>query len=249
MKCVIFNLDGALTDSKEPIPLQTASLLNKLMKKCHVAIISGGTLYQLGKQVLDRLSIYSSYNPNQLYLFPTNAASFYKFSSDINDWKMIYSEVLSINERKKIISIIEQMLVDLYIEKPNKIWGSRIEDRETQVTFSAFGQYAPMNVKQNWDPNFVKRLEMIEYLLYKLPGYDIFSGGTTSIDITSKGFDRKLAVEKVIQQLNIELNDVIYVSDLLYEGGADNSIKTLGITTIYVADPYDVQAFIEGCLI
>ncbi len=36
-------------------------------------------------------------------------------------------------------------------------WGEQIEDRGSQITFSALGQQAPIEEKKKWDPDFTKR--------------------------------------------------------------------------------------------
>jgi hypothetical protein len=33
------------------------------------------------------------------------------------------------------------------------VWGEQIEDRGSQITFSALGQQAPLEEKEKWDPD------------------------------------------------------------------------------------------------
>ena len=44
--------------------------------------------------------------------------------------------------------------------KVEKVWGDVIEDRGSQITFSALGQQAPLEEKKKWDPDFAKRKGM-----------------------------------------------------------------------------------------
>ena len=41
--------------------------------------------------------------------------------------------------------------------KIEKLWGEQIEDRGSQITFSALGQQAPLEEKEKWDPDYAKR--------------------------------------------------------------------------------------------
>jgi hypothetical protein len=41
--------------------------------------------------------------------------------------------------------------------KVEKVWGEVIEDRGSQITFSALGQQAPLEEKEKWDPDYTKR--------------------------------------------------------------------------------------------
>ena len=53
-----------------------------------------------------------------------------------------------------------------------------IEDRGSQITFSALGQQAPIEEKKKWDPDFTKRKKMKERLdqlyrrVFRAPGWN-----------------------------------------------------------------------------
>jgi hypothetical protein len=74
----------------------------------------------------------------------------------MRDWKKIYSEDLSPDEKTKIVSSLKKALAvaDLKVEK---VWGEVVEDRGSQITFSALGQQAPLEEKNKWDSNFTER--------------------------------------------------------------------------------------------
>ena len=44
------------------------------------------------------------------------------------------------------------------------IFQKQIEDRRSQITFSALGQKAPLEAKQEWDPDYTKRSQIDERL-------------------------------------------------------------------------------------
>ena len=62
-----------------------------------------------------------------------------------------------------------------------------IEDRDTQLSFSALGQDAPIEEKKLWDPDQKKRQKIKVFLEPMLPEVTIIIGGTTTLDILSKG--------------------------------------------------------------
>jgi phosphomannomutase len=47
-----------------------------------------------------------------------------------------------------------QKAIGLSDFKPEMVWGELIEDRGSQITFSAIGQQAPLEEKKRWDPDF-----------------------------------------------------------------------------------------------
>ncbi|MDP2651726.1 MAG: HAD hydrolase family protein, partial [bacterium] len=90
-KLIIFDLDGTLAESKQPISPEMAVRLCELLNRTKIAIISGGALPQFLKQVVTQLP--SDANLANLYLLPTSGAALYEFSDD--GWNKIYEERLS----------------------------------------------------------------------------------------------------------------------------------------------------------
>ncbi|HEV2436424.1 MAG TPA: hypothetical protein VG077_10535 [Verrucomicrobiae bacterium] len=79
-----------------------------------------------------------------LSLLPTCGTKFYQYASD---WKKICSEDFTTNEKKKIISSLKQALEAAGF-KVGKVWGEPIEDRGSQIAYSALGQQAPIEEKK-----------------------------------------------------------------------------------------------------
>ena len=92
-----------------------------------------------------------------------------------------------------------------------KTWGPTIEDRESQITYSALGQQAPLDAKKTWDPDFSKRMKIKAALDRDLPDFSVRLGGTTSIDITLPGIDKAYGIRKLRDILAIPIDDMLYV--------------------------------------
>ena len=80
--------------------------------------------------------------------------------------KKLYSEDFGVDEMKTIIGALDQAVrqADFMAEKR---WGEPIEDRGSQIAFSALGQAAPLAEKEKLDPDFSKR-KAIEGILAPL---------------------------------------------------------------------------------
>jgi gamma-glutamyltranspeptidase len=63
---------------------------------------------------------------------------------------------------------------------PEQTWGEQIEDRGSQITFSALGQQAPIEAKRHWDPDFAKRRKMKALLDERIPA-------TTGAELSARG--------------------------------------------------------------
>ena len=112
---------------------------------------------------------------------------------------------------------------------PEQVWGERIEDRGSQITFSALGQQAPIHAKEAWDPDFAKRTRIQADLRQRLPGLSINMGGATSIDITREGIDKAYGLKRLSEQTGVALDEMIFFGDAIFPGGNDYPAKHLGL--------------------
>lgn len=245
MKCVVFDLDGTLAESKQPIGAPMAAKLKVLLAYYDVAVISGAAWPQFQSQFLAHLSL-TTEEASRLYLFPTSATSFYMYVD--GRWQALYEEKLPEADRDRIIAAFKQAFKDTGFEQPKKKWGPQLEDRGTQITFSALGQNAPVDVKKAWDPTFKKRLEVMEGLVQLLPDFEVRTGGSTSIDVTQKGIDKKYGILQIEKHLSVPISEMVFVGDALFPGGNDFPVKETGVATVMVSGPSEVLSFINGLL-
>jgi hypothetical protein len=217
-KAVVFDLDGTLAESKQKITSEMAELLGKLSKSHIVSVISGGDWPQYSKQLLPVLLDHKIELSNFLFC-PTCATKMYVYDST-QDWQLLYALNLSDQEKAKIRDAFS-VAIETTGFKPAQVWGEQIEDRGTQITFSALGQEAPLEEKSKWDPDFSKR-KMIKAELDKmLAGYSVRLGGTTSIDITAAGVDKAYGLEQISKYANISIADILFVGDAIFPDGND----------------------------
>jgi HAD superfamily hydrolase (TIGR01484 family) len=226
-KLIIVDLDNGLTESKTQISFDMAELLEELLKKYSVAIISGAAYKQYKFQLLDNLPLLDELL-KKLYLFPTWATAFYKYEDRI--YKKIYAENLTDEQKKKIFAAFNKCFDEIGFVLPRHCeYGEILEDRDTQITFSALGQNAPLHLKKRWDSNFIKRISMMDILRRELTDVSIRAGGTTSIDIT-RNVDQTYCIKQIKNHLGLEIDDCIYIGNqigLMKETGME-CIETSG---------------------
>jgi HAD superfamily hydrolase (TIGR01484 family) len=142
---IVFDLDGTLAESKSAIDTEMATLLAGLLAVVKVSIISGGDLPQFEKQVLAHLQQTGSLG--NLSLLPTCGTRFFQYRD--GGWHKLYSEDLSETQKRNIVVALNEAVRSTGFQ-PTKIWGEPIEDRESQITYSALGQQAPLDEKKKW---------------------------------------------------------------------------------------------------
>ena len=241
-KLIVFDLDGTLAESKLPLDPEMATLFGQLLDVVQVAIISGGGWPQFEKQALSNLP--QTARLRNLSLLPTCGTKFYRYDGS---WKELYSEDFLAPQQKKIIDALNEA-VETAGFRAEKHWGDLIEDRGSQITFSALGQEAPLAEKKKWDPDFAKRKRIKSILEVMIPEYSIQLGGSTSIDITKPGIDKGYGIKKLHDILGIGIEAMLFIGDALFPGGNDYPAKAAGVDSIEVRDPNETKRVIEAII-
>ena len=238
-KLIVYDLDGTLAESKSSLDKEMSALLHNLLSIVKVAVISGGGWPQFEKQILSNLP--KDERLKNLSLLPTCGTKFYKYDGD---WKKIYSEDFTADDSKKIKTAFKKALEEAGF-KVKKIWGEIIEDRDSQITYSALGQQAPLDEKKKWDPDFTKRKKIKSILDPLIPGFSVRMGGATSIDVTKPGIDKAYGIGKLREILGISLKEMIFIGDALFPGGNDYPAEKAGVVSIPVKNPDETKRVTE----
>jgi len=241
-KLVAFDLDGTLAKSKSTLDEEMAKLLGQLLKCARVAIISGGDWPQFQKQVLSQLK--PEDDLKNLSILPTCGAKFYAYDGG---WKKLYAEDFSADEKRKIEAAIDQAVKSSGLGA-EKHWGELVEDRGSQITYSALGQEAPLEAKKSWDPDFAKRKKIKAALDKLIPDFSVRLGGTTSIDVTHEGIDKGYGMHKLEEVLKVTLGDILFIGDAIFPGGNDYAAKEAGAESICVRDVEETKRVIEAII-
>jgi phosphomannomutase len=178
---------------------------------------------------------------------PTCGTRYYRYNETASDWEQVYAEDLSETQKKKTIAVLREAARTLgYWE--DKPFGDIIEDRGSQITFSALGQLAPPEKKYAWDPDGIKKGALRDYAAPLLPELEVRVGGSTSIDVTTSGIDKAYGMKKLIELLRIGVSEVLFFGDRLTEGGNDYPVKAMGVDSLEVSRWQDTALAIEAML-
>lgn len=252
-KLIIFDLDGTLTPTKAPMDKEMAKLFKKLLAIKKVAVIGGGKYDIFKTQLLRRFKA-----PNQLFsnlfLFPTTATAFYLYKFG---WKKVYALQLSKRGRKKIKKTFRQVLKMVGYKHPQKIYGKVIEDRGTQVTFSALGQDVVeilgvkrgVHLKIKWaEENHDIKMRITKFMAKLLPEFEVRAAGFTSIDVTKKGIDKAYGLKQIAKYLRVKIKNMVFVGDAIFPGGNDYAVIKTKVDYIQVTGPAQTKNIIRALL-
>lgn len=247
-RLVAFDLDDTLAPSKSPVPQRMLTAFAELLDRTTVAVISGGNFEQFESQLvsqLDSAATLSEEALERLHLLPTCGTRYERREGGA--WLTVYREQLTGEERDAALAALreEAERLGLWEAEP---WGEILEDRGSQVTFSALGQRAPVDAKHAWDADGAKKNSLRAAVAARLPGLEVRSGGSTSVDITRRGIDKAYGMRKLEAHTGIPLDDMLFVGDRLDPDGNDYPVKAMGVTCHAVAGWEETAEFIEGLL-
>ena len=233
MRLVAFDLDDTLAPSKSALPTAMAEQLRALLDVVPVCVISGGEFGQFRAQLLENLDA-TSEQLSKLHLMPTCGTRYYRWNGEHSSWDQVYANDLSQDERVRAIESLRHRAHEQGVWEA-KPWGEIIEDRGSQITFSALGQQAPLEAKRAWDPSGDKKRKLRDAVALDVPDLEVRAGGSTSVDITRRGIDKAYGMAKLVEMTGIAPQDMLFIGDRLDEAGNDYPVKAAGYPTRPVA--------------
>lgn len=272
-----FDIDQTLNVAKTPIPDEIADLLIDCLDHYEICPISGQKFDQFLIQIVNRL-IERGAKPTQLehlHLFVAQGTQYYRYNNyttkqygikpivsvevsknhpfakyDEAKWEQVYNYPLTNEQVEKISSAIETAARELGFWEEDKLapGDEIIENRLSQVTFSALGQKAGTEEKYAWDPDCKKRNKIVKRAKELAPEFDYEVGGTTSINAITPGMNKQFGMKKMLKMLDVKKSEILYFGDMTQEGGNDYPVVQMGIDTITVRNHEDTAYALRGIL-
>lgn len=253
-KLVVFDLDGTLVLTKTPMDAEMTDLMTKLLAAKHVAVIGGGKYELFQEQLLAPLASAPEELLKNLSLFPTTSTRYYRRANGA--WEKVYAHELTEEERARIKATFERVFTEIGYTHPAKTYGSVIEDRGTQVTFSALGQEVVaqlgakgVELKEEWKRDHTAtKMKIAELMAKYLPDLEVRAAGHTSVDVTKKGIDKAYGLEQIEKYLNVGIPDMLFIGDAIFPGGNDYAVVKTGVDYIPVTGPEETKKYIRFLL-
>ena len=247
-KLIAFDVDDTLVKSKNPLTEEMRDLLAELLRKYQVAIISGSRYEIFQTNIIAPLSTVRGINLANMHILPTCGTRYYTFSGDVNNWNLEYAEDFTAEQKAVIVEACERRAREfgLWPEQP---YGEVIEDRLSQVAMSMLGQQAPAEIKYQWYKSHKQEAyKLTDKIAEDLPDFEVRYGGTTTVDITAKGIDKAHGMTKLLEALQLDKSQALFIGDRLEEGGNDYPVKAMGVDTVDVDGWQTTPHIVRGIL-
>lgn len=223
IKLIAFDLDGTVTQHKSKLCDDNRKVLEELASKYKVIFVGAGSCERIN---------------TQLNGFHTEIIGCYGM------------ETGKYNSEKDTFEVVERLKVSVdkvdISEKVNKLRekfgfidfaGEGVEFHESgMITFPILGTKAELKDKLEYDPDRSKRRKIYNQVVETFSDYNVVIGGTSSFDIIPKPYTKLNALEKFVDNNNIDRNEVVYIGDDYGVGGNDEPIYKSDIKFICIDD-------------
>ncbi len=235
IKLVAFDLDGTLTQHKQPLSEENKKALDALGAKYKLVMVGAGQAYrifnQLGQYPIDIIGNYG--------------LQYAKYNKDTKDLDIIRDEVLDCDKAK-----IEEK-VTMFREKYGytEFAGENVEFHPSGcVTFPILGTKAKQEDKLAFDPDRSKRRAFYDEVVEEFNEYCVFVGGSSSFDMAPKPYNKYYALDLYCKELGIDHDSVVFVGDDYGIGGNDESVYKSDFNFICVDDYTKFPEYVKELL-
>ena len=223
IKLIAFDLDGTLTQHKEPLTEENRRTLDALAQRYQLLMVGAGQtrriFRQLGEYPIDIIGNYG--------------LQYARYDEQIRDLQVVRDLQLPC-DRDTVAQRITQLRGRFGWET---YAGENVEYHPSGcVTFPVLGTKAVQQDKLSFDPDRKKRRAVYEQVVAAFPEYHVFVGGSSSFDMAPKPYNKYHALDEYCRERGITHDQVVYVGDDYGPGGNDESVYRSDITFITVDD-------------
>ncbi len=211
IKVVALDLDGTLTQHKQPLCIANKEALDKLNKKYKLLMVGAGQVMRIF---------------NQMERYPIDIIGNYglqygKYNASTGEMEIIRDEVLPCDKEDAERKVTE------FRKKYNftKFSGNNVEFHPSgAITFPILGTKAQLEDKLAFDPDRSKRRKIYNEVANAFPTYHVFVGGSSSFDMAPKPFNKYYALDLFCKENGFKHSEVVFVGDDYGLGGNDESV-------------------------
>ena len=223
IKVIAMDLDGTLTQHKQPMSPRTKQTLVNLSKKYKLLMVGAGQVYRIFNQMehfpIDIIGNYglqyATYNPETKDLDIRRDLTF------PCDRESVEQRVTFLREKHGYTEFA----------------GENVEYHPSGcLTFPVLGTKAQQADKLAFDPDRKKRRAFYPEVVELFSDYTVFVGGSSSFDMAPKPYNKYHALDLYCQEYGLSHENVVFVGDDYGPGGNDESVYLSDFPFICVDD-------------
>ena len=223
IKLVAFDLDGTLTQHKEPLGEENRRVLDALAQRYRLVMVGAGQagriFRQMGSYPIDIIGNYG--------------LQYARYDAQSGELQMVRDLQLPCDREsvERRIAVLRQRF------GYEDFAGESVEYHPSGcVTFPVLGTKAQQADKLAFDPERTKRRAVYDLVVQAFPEYHVFVGGSSSFDMAPRPYNKYHALDEYCRQRGITHDQVVYMGDDYGQGGNDESVYLSDIPFITVDD-------------
>ena len=236
IKVIAMDLDGTLTQHKQPMSPLTRETLVKLSQKYKLVMAGAGQVMRIF---------------NQMEQFPIDVIGNYglqyaTYNAETGGLDMQRNETLPLGDREsietKVTALREKYGFTEYV-------GDNVEYHPSGcLTFPCLGTKARQADKLAFDPDRARRRKIYAEVCETFPDYCVFVGGSSSFDMAPKPYNKYYALDLYCREHGFAHDEVLFIGDDYGTGGNDESVYLSDIPFLCVDDYREFPELVQFLL-
>ena len=224
IKVIAMDLDGTLTQHKQPLSPEARQRLYDLSKKYKLLMVGAGQVQRIFNQ-MEHFPIDIIGNYGLQYATYNAETGEMDVQRDLNlpcdDRASIEAKVTALREKHGFTVFA----------------GDNVEYHPSGcLTFPILGTKAQQADKLAFDPDRKKRRAFYQEVVEAFPDYVVFVGGSSSFDMAPKPYNKFYALDLYCQENGLSHENVLFIGDDYGQGGNDESVYVSDIPFLCIDD-------------
>jgi len=235
IKVVAMDLDGTLTQHRQPLDEAHRETLNKLAQKYKLLMVGAGQVMRIF---------------NQMEKFPVDI---------IGNYGLQYGKYNAATESIDVVRDLEFSVDKMAVEKKVAILrekfgftdyaGDSVEFHPSGcITFPILGTKAKIEDKLAFDPDREKRRKIYDQVASAFSEYTVFVGGSSSFDMAPKPYNKYYALDAYCKENNLKHENIVYIGDDYGTGGNDEAVYKSDFPYLTIDDYRDFPEIVKHLL-
>ena len=236
IQVIAMDLDGTLTQHKQPLPPLTRATLEALGKRYRLLMVGAGQVQRIFGQ-MEHFPIDIIGNYGMQYAI---------YNAQTGGLDMQRDEVIPAGDRGTIEARVTALREKYgYTE----FAGDNVEYHPSGcLTFPLLGTKAAQADKLAFDPDRAKRRRIYAQVCAAFPEYCVFVGGSSSFDMAPKPYNKLYALDLYCREQGVAHENVLFIGDDYGTGGNDESVYLSDVPFLCVDDYTTFPALVRPLL-
>lgn len=235
IKVVAMDLDGTLTQHKQPLDEAHKAALDALSEKYRLLMVGAGQVMRIFNQM-------EKYPVDIIGNYGMQYGIYEKESGSIRMVRDVSVETDREKEDKIITSLRKRFGFTDYAGENTEFHPSGC------ITFPILETKAKQEDKLSFDPDRAKRRRIYREVEAEFTDFHVFVGGSSSFDMAPKPYNKYYALDLFCRENGLKHENVVYIGDDYGMGGNDESVYQSDFPYITIDDYRDFPELIKPLL-